>query len=54
MESEEQTVRTTERLWSEEVGIAEADDPKPARDTAYVFSNGRKFVESDAGPYEST
>lgn len=38
-------VRTSERLWSEEVGRAEADSPKPPYDTAYEFSNRRQFVE---------
>ena len=44
-------VRTTTRLFSEEVGLAEASDvPKPMRDTAYEFSNGRKF-EEQVNPY---
>lgn len=38
-------VRTSERLWSEEVGRAEASDPKPPHDPAYEFSNRRQFVE---------
>jgi hypothetical protein len=38
-------VRTSERLWSEEVGIAEATDPKPPYEPAYEFSNGRRFIE---------
>jgi hypothetical protein len=43
--------RTSERLWSEEVRLAEAaEEPKPVRDTAYQFSNGRKFVEA-SNPY---
>lgn len=38
-------VRTTERLWSEEVGRAQASDPKPPFEPTYEFSNSRKFVE---------
>jgi hypothetical protein len=51
----EQQVTTSERLWSEEVGIAEAHDPvlavqRQKRQPAYEFSNGRVFEEGD-GPY---
>lgn len=38
-------VRTSERLWSEEVGRANANDPKPPFEPTYEFSNGRRFVE---------
>ena len=38
-------VKTSERLWSEEVAIADAEAPKPAYDTVYEFSNRRKFIE---------
>lgn len=40
-----EVVKTSERLWSVEVGIAEADAVVPVYPTAYEFSNGRKFVE---------
>lgn len=43
-------VTSSERLWSEEVGIARAGEPVPTKDTAYEWSNERKFVEGD-GPY---
>lgn len=35
--------RFSERLWSEEVGLAEANEP-PVKDIAYRFSNGRTFA----------
>lgn len=39
-------VKTTSRLWSEEVAVADASvDPlAPANDKAYVFNNGRTFI----------
>jgi hypothetical protein len=43
-------VKTTDRLWSEEVALAEADNPLPAKDIAYQFSDGVKF-EQPADPY---
>jgi hypothetical protein len=43
-------VKVTERLWSEEVAAAEATQLQP-RDTAYQFSNGRRFEEKP-NPYE--
>lgn len=33
----------SQRLWSEEVGIAQADQPLPPKDPGYEFSNGRRF-----------
>jgi hypothetical protein len=33
----------SQRLWSEEVGIAAADDLLPINDPGYEFSNGRKY-----------
>jgi len=43
--------RTSDRLWSEEVRLAEAAEaPPPLRDTAYQFTNGRRFVEAP-NPY---
>jgi hypothetical protein len=45
--ADEQTVRTSERVWSAECKQA---DPTPEDETAYVFSNGKKFKEGD-GPY---
>lgn len=47
----DEQVRTTERLWSEEVAIAEADSDIERKETAYVFSNGRRFKDGE-GPYE--
>lgn len=37
----------TQRQWSEEVAIARTNSGEPIdqRDTAYVFSNGRKFSD---------
>lgn len=50
----EQQVTTSTRLWSEEVGIAEADSPlsaiDPNKEPGYQFSNGRSF-NSGLGPY---
>lgn len=41
-------VKYSERLWSDEVALANADDePQPLHDPAYEFSNGRKFVEKN-------
>jgi len=37
----------SQRLFSEEVGIAAADSPLPDKDPGYQFSNGRRF--SDGG-----
>lgn len=38
---------SSQRLWSEEVAIADARDPLPPKDVAYEFSNGRKFDSTD-------
>lgn len=47
-------VRTTQRLWSEEVGIAQASDPlaagDPNKEPGYEFSNGVKF-DTPRNPY---
>jgi hypothetical protein len=43
-------VRVTQRLWSEEVALAEATEPVKPKDTTYEFSNGRRFTERQ--PYE--
>lgn len=45
-------VRTSQRLFSEEVGIADAEDVARPKDTAYQFSNGRRFEEL-TNPYEA-
>ena len=39
----------TQRLWSEEVAIANAraGEPIQPKEEAYVFSNGRRFLEPD-------
>lgn len=50
----EQQVTTSTRLWSEEVGIAEADSPlaaiDPSKEPGYRFSSGHSF-NSGLGPY---
>lgn len=45
----DQTVKTTERPWSEEVAIsnARAGELVESKEDAYVFSNGRRFVDPD-------
>lgn len=43
-------VVTTDRLWSEEVALADAKDPIAPKDIAYEFSNGVKF-EAPTDPY---
>lgn len=43
-------VTTSERLWSEECGIAEADAPLQ-KDVAYQWGNGRTF-EPGNGLYQ--
>ena len=40
-----EVVKTSERLWSVEVGIAEAETVVRQHPVAYEFSNGRKFIE---------
>lgn len=50
MPTPDQTVTTSERLWSEEVGIANASEALPPKDVAYEFSQGRQFVDGK-GPY---
>ena len=51
---DEQKVTTTERLWSEEVAIAEAGtdlaDKDKSKEPGYEFSNGRQFNTGN-GPY---
>ena len=37
-------VKISERLWSDEVGRALADELIPPYDPAYKFNNGREFV----------
>lgn len=38
----------SQRQWSDEVAIAQANSGEPIdqRDSAYVFSNGRRFFDS--------
>jgi hypothetical protein len=38
-------VKISTRLWSDEVRLAEGDDPIPPYDPAYKFNNGKEFVE---------
>jgi len=49
----DQRVSTTERLWSEEVGLAQSGEPLQPKDVAYEFSNGRRFFDSK-GLYPTT
>jgi hypothetical protein len=47
----EPVVTTSERLWSEEVGLANADEiQKPV--PVYEWSNGRKMTDGH-GPYSN-
>ena len=47
MANPNEQVTTTDRLWSEEVGIAASCDDKagidPTKEPGYEFGNGRKF-----------
>lgn len=38
-------VKTSTRLWSDEVGAAEANEVVRPHPVAYRFSNGRQFVQ---------
>lgn len=38
-------VRSTDRLWSSEVGAAQAQGGVQPYDPSYEFSNGRRFIE---------
>lgn len=40
-----EVVKTSTRLWSTEVGIAEAESVVMPHPVAYEFSNGRQFIE---------
>lgn len=55
--ADDQKVTTSERLWSEEVGIAAASDPlsclDPTKEPGYEFGNGRRF-DSGLGAYVTT
>lgn len=53
--SPDPNVKMSTRLWSTEVAIVEAAEGEDLqkRETAYEFSNGRRFVR-EADPYEST
>ena len=44
--SPEEVVRMSDQLWSEVVGIASADNPPPAVEYGYQFSNGRRFDDA--------
>lgn len=47
------TVRTTERPWSQEVGIAAASEgPRPPTDWGYEWSNGVKHYDK-TDPYSN-
>lgn len=51
MPAPDQTVRTTERLWSDEVGLARAGEaPGADRVPVYEWSNQRRFFDG-YGPY---
>lgn len=40
----EPVVNVSQRLWSDEVGIAEAESIVQPQEPGYEWSNGRKFV----------
>jgi hypothetical protein len=44
--AEEQKVRYSDQMFSECVGIASADNPPPAVDWAYQFSDGHQFDDA--------
>jgi hypothetical protein len=44
--SPEEVVRMSDQLWSEVVGIASAENPPPAVEVGYQFSNGRTFDDA--------
>lgn len=48
----DQTVRTSTRLFSEEVAIAEADQPVPREPVVYEFAGGRRLFKQRENPYE--
>lgn len=50
MPAPDQTVRTTERLWSEEVGLARAaEGPQNDKVEVYEWSNQRRFFDGYGG-----
>lgn len=52
------TILTSQRLWSEEVAIAAASDPDSIRtadqEPGYEFSNGRKFFSGNGANVPTT
>ena len=40
-------VKISERVWSDEVGRALAEEAQPPYDPAYEFSNGKQIVEKN-------
>ena len=51
MPAPDQTVTTSERLWSDEVGLARAGEPVGSdRPPVYEWSNGRTMTDG-SGPY---
>lgn len=48
----EEIVRTSSRLWSEEVAIADAEQPLPIRPVIYEFAGGRRLFKERENPYE--
>jgi hypothetical protein len=53
MPAPDQTVTTSERLWSEEVGLARAGEPPGSDQPAvYEWSNGRTAKDGH-GPYSN-
>jgi hypothetical protein len=48
---DETVVRSSDRLWSEEVAIADAEHPLPLNPVVYEFAGGRRlFIDKD-NPY---
>lgn len=45
-------VRSSQKLWSEEVAIADACEPVPAQPVVYEFAGGRRLFKDRINPYE--
>lgn len=52
MPAPDQTVTTSERLWSEEVGLANASEGVPKPHPVYEWSNGKTHSDGH-GPYSN-
>lgn len=45
-------VRTSVRLWSEEVANADAQAPLPEQPVVYEFAGGKRLFKDRENPYE--